>query len=123
MVDDAAATYPLRIDPTFSDANWISMGGMPGVNNYVSATVVDGSDNLYMGGGFTTAGGNSANYVAKWNGSAWSALGSGLNGSVSALAVSGSDLYAGGGFTTAGGYQPTTSPNGTAVPGRPWGRG
>ena len=33
----------------------------------------------------------------------WSALGSGINGSVYALAVSGSDLYAAGVFTTAGG--------------------
>jgi hypothetical protein len=27
LVDDAHAVYPIRIDPTFSDANWISMGG------------------------------------------------------------------------------------------------
>ena len=56
-----------------------------------------------------------SSYLAKWNGSSWSALGSGLSGggiystehvtwtNVSALAVSGSDLYAGGSFTTAGG--------------------
>ena len=41
--------------------------------------------------------------IAKWNGSSWSALGSGMNGDVYALAVSGSNLYAGGYFTTAGG--------------------
>ena len=44
-----------------------------------------------------------ANRVAKWNGSSWSALGSGMDGRCLALAVSGSDLYAGGYFTTAGG--------------------
>ena len=45
-----------------------------------------------------------ANNIAQWNGSSWSALGSGMNGwCVSALAVSGSTLYAGGDFTTAGG--------------------
>ena len=59
--------------------------------------------NLYAGGYFTTAGGSAANYVAKWNGSAWSALGSGMSSTVYALAVSGSDLYAGGNFITAGG--------------------
>src|SRR5207247_1634521 len=41
--------------------------------------------------------------VAKWDGNSWTALGSGMNGLVLALAVSGSDLYAGGLFTTAGG--------------------
>src|SRR5206468_9775503 len=58
---------------------------------------------LYVGGGFTTAGGTPAKHIAKWNGSSWTALGSGVNDWVSALAVSGSDLYAGGAFTTAGG--------------------
>jgi hypothetical protein len=44
-----------------------------------------------------------ANYFAKWDGSTWSALGSGMDGGVRALAVSGSTLYAGGYFNTAGG--------------------
>ena len=58
---------------------------------------------LYAGGWFTNAGGSAANYIAQWNGSSWSALGSGLSSYVYALAVSGSTLYAGGFFTTAGG--------------------
>src|ERR1039458_9389763 len=72
----------------------------------VDALAVSGSD-LYAGGYFTTAGGSPANYIAKWNGSSWAALGSGMGGVdyrfVAALAVSGSDVYAGGQFTTAGG--------------------
>src|ERR1043166_8436467 len=103
LVEDATATYPVRIDPTFSDADWISMGFPPGVSGGVGAAVADDIGNLYIGGSFTTAGGIPANYVAKWNGSAWSALGSGMNAVVSALAVSGTNLYAGGSFTTAGG--------------------
>ena len=55
------------------------------------------------GGLFTAAGGNPASSIAQWNGSSWSALGSGMNRGVYALAVSGGTLYAGGGFTTAGG--------------------
>jgi hypothetical protein len=74
------------------------------MNSSVNALAVSGSD-LYAGGYFTTAGGSAANHIAKWNGSSWSALGSGMNidGSVNALAISGSDLYAGGRFSTAGG--------------------
>ncbi|CAN5883833.1 hypothetical protein BH11VER1_BH11VER1_05640 [soil metagenome] len=103
-VDDASATYPVRIDPTFSDANWVSLNpGVPGSNSYVRAAVMDASGNLYIGGAFTFVGTVPVNHIAKWNGTAWSALGTGTGGNVHALAVSGSDLYAGGDFTTAGG--------------------
>jgi hypothetical protein len=70
----------------------------------VNALAMLGSD-LYAGGWFTKTGGNAANYIAKWNGSSWSALGSGMNNTVYALAVSGCDLYAGGAFNMAGANQ------------------
>ena len=61
---------------------------------------------LYAGGFFDTAGGLPVNNIARWDGSAWSALGSGLDGSVRALAVfddgTGPALYAAGNFTLAG---------------------
>ena len=72
-------------------------------------TVFDdgGGPALYAGGDFTTAGGVAANRIAKWDGSSWTALGSGMNNDVHALAVfddgGGPALYAGGAFTTAGG--------------------
>src|SRR5207249_3904296 len=65
----------------------------------------------YAGGIFTNTGEISATNIAKWDGSSWSALGSGISGpsdypyfggSVSALAVSGSNLYAAGSFSSAG---------------------
>jgi hypothetical protein len=102
MVNDAEAVYPVRIDPTFSDANWISMGGIPGANSWTYAAAVDGSGNLYIGGSFIVVGNVIATNIARWNGSSWSALGSGMNSQVNALAVSGSTLYAGGEFTAAG---------------------
>jgi len=68
----------------------------------VLALAASGSD-LYAGGLFEQAGGSPATNIAKWEGSGWSALGSGFDGYVFALAVSGSDVYAGGRFLTAGG--------------------
>ena len=65
MVNDADAVYPVRIDPTFSDANWISMNpNFPGASDIVHAAVVDGSGNLYIGGDFTVVGDVVANHVA-----------------------------------------------------------
>jgi hypothetical protein len=102
LVNDCDATFPIRIDPTFTDANWISMGYYSGANGTVEAAVVDGSGNLYIGGSFTDVGDIVANGIAKWNGSGWSALGSAIIGDVRALAVSGTNLYAAGQFTIAG---------------------
>ena len=70
------------------------------------ALAVSGTD-LYAGGQFTTAGGVPANYIAKWDGSAWSALGSGIERyslcRVTALAADGAGhLFVGGNFLLAG---------------------
>src|SRR5262245_8223994 len=100
------AASSVSVAATFSDANWISMGGIPGANGPVYSAAVDGSGNLYIGGDFTIVGDVFANGIAKWDGKVWTALGSGLGGDeprVRALAVSGSNVYAGGHFTTAGG--------------------
>jgi trimeric autotransporter adhesin len=45
------------------------MGG--GDYSVVTALAVSGND-LYAAGTFTTAGGNAANNIAKWDGSSWS---------------------------------------------------
>jgi hypothetical protein len=56
-VDDEGAAYPLRIDPTFSDANWVSLGGLPGANGTVFAMVANTNAGLlYIGGSFTIVG-------------------------------------------------------------------
>jgi hypothetical protein len=86
---------------------WSGLGsGMSGGSSpypWIGSLVCDRSDNLYAGGFFTSAGGVNATNIAKWNGSAWSALGSGINGSVYSVAFDSSgNFYAGGSFTTAG---------------------
>lgn len=89
--------------PTGTTAfGWSALGS--GLNDFCSDIVVDASGNVYVGGGFTTAGGIPANSVAKWDGTNWSSLGTGLNDVCLALALDGAgNLYAGGGFTMAGG--------------------
>ena len=66
---------------------------------------ISGAD-VYAGGAFVNAGGDAdADYIARWNGSAWVALGSTpLNNVVYDFAFDGSgNLYAGGEFINAGG--------------------
>ena len=59
---------------------------------------------LIAGGAFTTAGGNPANFIARWNGATWQALGNnGMNDFLHALMVYDGELIAGGWFTAAGG--------------------
>ncbi len=88
---------------------WKPGQGIPGLNGPVFAMTVwddGGGAALYVGGQFTIAGDVQVNNIAKWNGSTWSALGSGLGGtlpSVLALVVHNGTLIAGGHFTTAGG--------------------
>jgi len=97
-------------------SDWSVLVGPSGTgtdNNVYSLGVYDDGtgEALYAGGSFTTAGGVTANNIARWDGSTWSALvgpsGTGTNSAVYALAVSddgtGSALYLGGSFTTAGG--------------------
>jgi len=69
-----------------------------GVNGTVYALAISGS-NLYAGGTFTQAMGVNAANVARWNGSAWTALAGGLDGTVYALATVGAKVYAGGLFS------------------------
>ncbi|MDB5234549.1 MAG: hypothetical protein JWR44_1542 [Hymenobacter sp.] len=100
------------------DERWADGFGLPGngFDGRVDAVAVDGSGNVYAGGYFTQAGGVSANHVAKWNGTSWSALGTGTlngvtdtrgsfsSGNVSTIAVApDGSVYAAGQFNQAGG--------------------
>jgi len=85
------------------NGTWSTLGD--GVNGTINALAVDSAGNLYAGGDFLTAGGETVNRVAKWDSSAstWSALDNGVTGTVNALVVgSNDDLYVGGRFDFAG---------------------
>jgi hypothetical protein len=104
-------------------SNGVSGGDFPSV--YALAVV---GNEVVVGGAFTSAGGVSANYVARFNTqtNTWSSLGtgssngvSGISAYVNALAVVGNEVVVGGGFTSAGGVSannvarylpPTTNP-------------
>ncbi len=78
-------------------------------SGWVRTLAIDRFGFLYAGGIFTTDSGGPANYLARWDGNEWSALGEGISGelyltSVNALATDPrGNLYVGGLFTTAGG--------------------
>ncbi|MBL8752779.1 MAG: hypothetical protein JNK15_05715, partial [Planctomycetes bacterium] len=79
---------------------WSALGsglGSLGPGLGVHALAILGNGDLVAGGWFTSAGGVPANFIARWNGTSWSALGSGVNGPVHAFAkLANGDLVAGG---------------------------
>ncbi len=92
-------------DGSASSGKWSGLGS--GTNASVSALAQGADGTLYAGGDFTTAGGVAANYIAKWNGSSWSALKTGFESPVYALASDSRYVYACGKITVKGvsGYQ------------------
>jgi len=121
--------YVAKLDRTTNC--WLQVGN--GLNGGVAAMAAIGND-IYIGGAFTNAGGNTnANYIARLCGNTWTNLGSGVSVSpqptnssdflnifefmpVKALAACGLNLYVGGQFTTAGG---NTNVHGIAI----WNKG
>jgi hypothetical protein len=92
--DSAALKYIRRFN--LSNSTWESVG--EGTNGRIRCMTTDENGNLYVGGEFTEAGGVSANYVAKWDGSTWSALGGGADDYVLTVEYANGNLYTGGSF-------------------------
>jgi hypothetical protein len=88
-------------------SSWSGYGtGVPAPSgtNYVNALTLAGNGELVAGGWFTTSGAGTPNYLARWSGTAWVSLGTGVDAPVSALVtLPGGDVVAGGTFTVAGG--------------------
>lgn len=100
--DGAPRFKPAAPNVTAATNDWDPQFNAPGVDFIVYAMAVSGSD-LYVGGIFSSAGTVTANNIAKWNGSTWSALGSGVDGYVLDILPVGSDVYVCGIFSNAGG--------------------
>jgi hypothetical protein len=91
---------------TYTDAQWTQMGAGANPLNanqeYIHTLCTDSSGHLYAAGRFTDAGG--AEYVAKWNGTAWVAVGTGTaalaaNGYINSICTDpAGNIYAGGDF-------------------------
>lgn len=86
-----------------TDTSWNYNFGPMTVNGAVHKVAVAPNGDIYVGGEFTTINGITVNRIARWNGTTWSALGTGVpGGSVHAIAFSGNDVYIGGNFVSAG---------------------
>lgn len=84
------------------DEFWDDRFGFAGVDGKVLALAVASNGDLYAGGDFNKAGGLEARNIARWDGRSWRALGAGVDGTVTAIAIHGADVYVGGEFNTAG---------------------
>ena len=115
----AIAGTPVDGPPEMSNANnpaaMSHLGGAgywdPGfadlIDGEVDAIAISGTE-LYAGGWFASAGGVSARRIARWDGSTWYPLGTGIFGYqfyvyVSAIAITGTDVFVGGVFSGAEG--------------------
>jgi hypothetical protein len=82
-------------------AEWSGLGNTMG---QVTALAIDDDDNLYVSGVFSVAGDAAAENIAMYDGTAWHALGAGLDGPAHAMTFDDSGaLVVAGRFQTAGG--------------------
>jgi hypothetical protein len=111
---DTAGGAPAPKIAKWDGQAWSSLGGglgsAPGEGVATARRLAVHDDGagpaLYVAGSYTLADGERVNYIAKWDGQAWSSLDSGLNGDAYAITVfdegDGPALIVGGIFTAAG---------------------
>jgi hypothetical protein len=100
-----AANALLRV-ATYSPSSNTFSAMSPGFATVVKKIALSPQGIVYAGGDFTLSGSTTVNYIARWNGSAWVPLGSGMNSHVNEISISPTgELAAGGEFSTAGGVE------------------
>lgn len=87
----------------FNGTTWDVIGTSDVHSNNEEVQMEVFGSNLIITGRFSSMDGVSANGIASWDGSTWSALGSGVNEEIIDIEASGNNLYALGNFSMAGG--------------------
>ncbi len=99
-----AITFLLALQPLhaeFTDDDWQPIPGINSGDQYeVRILTTDSNGILYVAGNFTSIGGVPAADIARWDGSAWHAMGAQLDSAngIYSLACHGTEVYAGGEF-------------------------
>ena len=90
----------VKVDISTGTVSSLSLG-LSSIGSDVHAIAIDSNGDVYVGGSFSNASGVLGTaFIAKWNGTGWSALSTGLNMTVRALEFApNGDLYIGGSFT------------------------
>lgn len=97
----AAGTYLGNQVLKWNGSRWVAVTSVSAV---INALAIDASGGVAVGGTFTRTSQLDASYVAKWDGTRWSNLGTGLNDVVMAVAADGrGNVYIGGSFSSVGG--------------------
>jgi len=117
--DTVGGNIPANNIAAWDGTSWSTLGSgislssssIIGHTTTINAMTVYNGD-LYVAGTFDTAGGVPVNCIAKWDGTTWSPVGSGIklhleNDQAFAMAVFNNALYVGGRFDTVGGIPAT----------------
>lgn len=88
----------------WNGSSWSALGGgLPPASFAINGpNLAVAGNHLIASGDFTTATGGPGDRIARWNGTGWTPMSTGLNANANALLASGGDIFAGGPFTTAG---------------------
>jgi hypothetical protein len=99
MADPSLSTWTTFVENNQAGLEFVGGSG------YVDDLQMDGSGRIYAGGLFNQAGGKPVGFVARWNGSGWDNLGSGVNNQIKRLGLTSTGLlYMVGSFDKAGPY-------------------